>query len=240
MFKKQKKIKEIVESGKPGLYICGAYQFLGNYYKDADGKVIKGLEIFDLYTENPGGNENRLIGNISRECSTLGIRLLGFENHGGRTYLGKDLQPLRKVLKGFGNNGEDDTEGAIYKNSFGTYLHGPILPKNPEFADFLIEKALEIKYKKKITLEKLDDTLEEKSKNGNCQKDWYCNIINTMKVDVSHIAKLANLPLKKDDEKKYEEQLSTSSLDISKIKRSKYGKVSRNFPDHGARKYNHR
>ena len=164
LFKKQKRIKEIIEGGVPGLYICGAYQFLGKYYKDAQGTIIKGLEIFDLYTENPGENENRLIGNISLECSTLGSQLLGFENHGGRTYLGKDLKPLGKVIKGFGNNGEDDTEGSIYKNSFGTYLHGPILPKNPALTDYLIEKALEIKYKEKIKLEKLDDTMEEKAR----------------------------------------------------------------------------
>lgn len=164
LFKKQKRLKEIVESGKPGLYICGAYQFLGNYYKDADGTEIKGLGIFDLYTENPGGSSNRLIGNISLECSTLSTRLLGFENHGGRTYLGNGVTPLGKVLKGFGNNGKDDTEGSTYKNSFGTYLHGPILPKNPQLTDYLIEKALEIKYKTEVRLGKLDDSLEDKAR----------------------------------------------------------------------------
>jgi len=164
LFKKRNVLKKIIEKGIPGLYICGAYQFLGNYYKEANGHVIEGLEIFNIHTENPGENKKRLIGNISLESSTISYRLLGFENHGGRTYLGNGIKPFGKVLKGFGNNGEDETEGAIYKNSFGTYLHGPILPKNPKLADYLIEKALEIKYKKKITLEILDYSLEEKAR----------------------------------------------------------------------------
>jgi CobQ-like glutamine amidotransferase family enzyme len=164
LFKKQKVLKKIIDSGTPGLYICGAYQFLGKYYKQANGNIIKGLEIFDLHTENPGESKKRLIGNISFDCSTLSYRLLGFENHGGRTYLGNDIKPFGTVLSGFGNNGEDKTEGAIYNNSFGTYLHGPILPKNPKLADYLIEKALNIKYKNKITLKKLDDSLEEKAR----------------------------------------------------------------------------
>jgi len=86
--------------------------------------------------------------------------LVGFENHGGRTYLGKNVAPLAKVIKGFGNNGEDKTEGAVYKNAVATYLHGPVLPKNPHLADWLIQKALEMKFEKKIELEKLDDSLE--------------------------------------------------------------------------------
>ncbi|MDO8639652.1 MAG: cobalamin biosynthesis protein CobQ, partial [bacterium] len=167
----------------PGLFICGAYQFLGNYYKEADGTIIKGLEILDLHTENPGENCERLIGNIaitpssvimnemrnliSKKMGSIGFAqdnngstIFGFENHGGRTYLGKNVKPFGKVLSGFGNNGEDKTEGAIYKNTFGTYLHGPILPKNPHFADYLIKIALEKKYKKEICLADIDDSLE--------------------------------------------------------------------------------
>ena len=85
--------------------------------------------------------------------------LIGFENHSGKTYLGSDLQPLGSVLKGSGNNGEDKTEGAVYKNAFGCYLHGSLLPKNPHFADYLISKALERRYGH-VKLEPLDDTLE--------------------------------------------------------------------------------
>ncbi len=86
--------------------------------------------------------------------------LVGFENHGGRTFLGNGVKPLAHVIKGFGNNGEDKTEGAVYKNAVATYLHGPVLPKNPHLADWLIQKALEVKFEKKTELEKLDDSLE--------------------------------------------------------------------------------
>jgi len=163
LFKKTDALRSMIEGNIPGVYICGAYQFLGKYYKEASGNIIKGLEIFDLYTENPGENAKRLIGNAVFENETFG-KLIGFENHGGRTYLGRNIQPFGKVIKGFGNNGTDNTEGAIYKNSFGTYLHGPILPKNPLFADYLIGKALEIKYKTTVKLKKINGDLEEKAR----------------------------------------------------------------------------
>lgn len=153
--KKKKTLFEKIESGIPGLYICGAYQFLGHYYKGADGNKIEGLGIFDLYTENL--NQERLIGNLAAQ-SEIGGTLIGFENHGGRTYLGQNIKPLAKVINGFGNNGNDKTEGAIYKNSIGTYLHGPILPKNPRLADYLLEIAVGEK------LEPLDDDLENKAR----------------------------------------------------------------------------
>lgn len=161
LFKAKPIIKDLIEKNVPGLYVCGAYQFLGKYYEEANGDRIEGLGIFDLYTKNPGKSEKRLIGNAAFKSLELNYTLIGFENHGGRTYLGKDLKPFGEVLKGFGNNAKDGFEGAVYKNSFGTYLHGPLLSKNPLFADYLIEKALEVKYKAKVTLEKLDDTLEE-------------------------------------------------------------------------------
>jgi CobQ-like glutamine amidotransferase family enzyme len=160
---KIKALSEMIENGIPGLYICGAYQFLGKYYKEADGTVIDGLGIFDVYTENPGDEVKRLIGNISVDFSDekkYMHTLVGFENHGGRTYLGKTIKPMAKVITGFGNNGEDHTEGAVYKNSYGSYMHGPILPKNPFFADLLIQKALEVKYQTTTELKKLDDELE--------------------------------------------------------------------------------
>lgn len=162
---KMKALKEMIEEEIPGLYICGAYQFLGKYYKEASGSIINGVGVFDLYTENPGENKDRLIGNIVIESGVVAgslprCTLVGFENHGGRTYLGAKTQPLGKVIKGFGNNGKDKTEGAIYKKSFGSYLHGPILPKNPHFTDYLIKLALENKYKETIVLSGLDDSLE--------------------------------------------------------------------------------
>ncbi len=160
--KKTTLLRELIESGTPGLYICGAYQFLGQYYKEANGNKIPGLSILDLYTEHPGEGKERLIGNIIVE-SPIGT-FIGFENHGGRTYLADKNLAFGKVVKGFGNNGEDKTEGIIYKNSIGTYLHGPALPKNPKLADFLIEKALEKKYGKRIKLKPLNDSLEKKAK----------------------------------------------------------------------------
>ena len=162
LIKKRKTLLKLIEKGVPGIYICGAYQFLGKYYKEANGNLLKGLDIFDLYTENPGETKKRLIGNIAVK-SEFGT-LIGFENHGGRTYLGKSLKPLGNVISGFGNNGNDKTEGAIYKNSIGTYLHGPILPKNPELADYLISLALKNKYKKDFKLKKLDDELEQNAR----------------------------------------------------------------------------
>ncbi len=164
LFKAKEIIKNLIEKGVPGLYVCGAYQFLGNYYQEANGNKIEGLKIFDLYTKSPGDRKKRLIGNAAFKSTDLDYTLIGFENHGGRTYLGKNIKPFGKVVKGFGNNGEDGFEGAVYKNSFGTYLHGPILPKNPVFADYLIQKALEVKYGKIIGLEKLDDVLEENAR----------------------------------------------------------------------------
>ncbi len=173
--KKQKLIKELIEKNIPALFVCGAPQLMGNYYEPAEGKRIEGLGIFDMYTEHPGVNKPRLIGNLAAEIILENIKtspytidpnplLVGFENHGGRTYLGALAKPLAKVIKGFGNNGEDETEGVVYKNAIGCYLHGPLLPKNPGLADWLITKALEVKYEKHIKLEVLDDTIEDKAK----------------------------------------------------------------------------
>jgi CobQ-like glutamine amidotransferase family enzyme len=158
--KKHKKIlKEMIENGIPGLFICGGFQFLGNYYKDSDGNKIEGLEIFDLHTISPGLDIPRLIGNvvIKPNIESISTPIVGFENHGGRTTLGKNLEALGEVLKGYGNK-DDGLEGARYKNSFGTYLHGPILPKNPQFADYLLKLALQ-----KDELKPLDDELEIKA-----------------------------------------------------------------------------
>jgi hypothetical protein len=164
LFAKTNELKTRIEKGIPGIYVCGAYQMLGKYYQLPDGSRIPGLEIFDLYTESFGQRKPRLIGNMVAYSEKLNYTLVGFENHGGRTYLGKNIQSLGRVTKGFGNNGIDRTEGAIYKNSIGTYLHGPLLPKNPLLADLLISKALEIKYKTKIPLKKLEDTLENQAR----------------------------------------------------------------------------
>lgn len=169
LMKKQKIIKDLIERDIPALFVCGAPQLMGKYYEPSEGQKIEGLGIFDLHTQHPGPKDDRLIGNVIATIETQNLSspyLVGFENHGGRTFLGKGVKPFAKVIKGFGNNGQDGTEGVAYKNAIGCYLHGPLLPKNPQIADYLIEKALEVKYKKKIKLEKLDDSLEEKAKSA--------------------------------------------------------------------------
>jgi len=180
LYKKKEIIKKIIENNIPALFVCGAPQLMGHYYEPAVGKKIEGLGIFDMYTRHPGPKEDRLIGNLVAEIIEKNILIttaqlsspyvVGFENHGGRTYLGDSVRPLAKVLKGFGNNGQDGTEGVVYKNAIGSYLHGPLLPKNPQIADWLIAKALEIKYKKEIKLEALDDALEQKAQEAILKK----------------------------------------------------------------------
>ncbi len=163
---KGKVLLEMVENEIPGLYVCGAYQFLGNYYKDAYGTEIKGLGVFDMHTESHR-TKPRLIGNIiispTKPYLNPKSLFVGFENHGGRTYLKDKSQAFAKVIKGYGNNGEDGTEGIIYKNSIGTYLHGPILPSNPSLAIKILETALVKKYDKKVKLV-FDDAISQKAK----------------------------------------------------------------------------
>ena len=155
---KDVQIQNAIEGGKVMLAICGGYQMLGKYYKTYDGKMLEYMGALDF---DPEGKPERMIGNYAYKTKE-GIEVVGFENHSGRTYLGNGVEPLGKMIKGYGNNGEDGTEGVRYKNTFGTYSHGPVLPKNPQFADLLISKALENKYGKS-ELAPLDDTLEEKA-----------------------------------------------------------------------------
>ncbi|MBU1031768.1 glutamine amidotransferase [Patescibacteria group bacterium] len=151
---KGKVIKKEIARGVPLLAICGGYQLLGDFYNLHKGPKLPGIGLFPAYTL---ASRDRMIGNIVIE-SMFG-RLAGFENHSGKTYLRKGL-PLGMVIKGFGNNGKDQTEGCIYKNAIGCYMHGSLLPKNPKLADWLLKKALEVKYGKKVDLKPLNDTLE--------------------------------------------------------------------------------
>ena len=154
----QKDFKAYVENYGVVIAICGGYQLLGNYYKTEQG-TMKGLELVDLYTEQ---GEGRLIDNIVLQSDLFDMPIVGFENHGGRTYI-KDNKPLGMVLYGAGNEGKSGFEGVVYKNVIGTYLHGPLLPKNPQLADWLISHALEQKYGKKIELAPLDDSQEKEA-----------------------------------------------------------------------------
>ena len=129
-----------VADGAALLAVCGGYQLMGRSYRDADGTELAGLGIFDMETVHPGSGVARCIGNIA--CRWRGKHLIGFENHGGRTYLGAGARPLAEVVRGFGNNGEDGSEGAVAGTAVGTYLHGSLLPKNPHLADHLLTVAL--------------------------------------------------------------------------------------------------
>lgn len=148
------KIHRLADDNVPMLMVCGLYQLFGKFFKTQDGHVIKGIGLLDCQTY--AGNE-RLIGNTIIETEEFG-QILGYENHSGQTFLGPNAQAFARVIKGAGNNGKDETEGARYKNVIGTYLHGPILPKNPELADFLIEQAVTRKYGE-FTPTVIDDSL---------------------------------------------------------------------------------
>ena len=154
----QKDFKAYVENYGVVIAIWGGYQLLGNNYKTEQG-TMKGLELVDLYTEQ---GEGRLIDNIVLQSDLFDMPIVGFENHGGRTFI-KENKPLGKVLYGAGNDGKSGYEGVVYKNVIGTYLHGPLLPKNPQLADWLISHALEQKYGKKIELAPLDDSQEKEA-----------------------------------------------------------------------------
>ncbi len=132
---------EAVQAGAVLLAICGGYQLLGEYYRDAGGGELEGVGLFSAHTI---AGEGRFIGNevIETEFTGAPLRIAGFENHGGRTWLGEDTRPLGRVIRGHGNNGEDGGEGAVRGNAVGTYLHGPLLPKNTAFTDELIRRAL--------------------------------------------------------------------------------------------------
>jgi lipid II isoglutaminyl synthase (glutamine-hydrolysing) len=151
-------LRDAIDDGVVFLGVCGGYQLSGRFYRGADGEEMRGAGVFDLYTLHPGPKAKRLIGNVAAEWE--GGSLAGFENHGGRTYMGAGAQPLARVIHGYGNDGESGFEGARHENAFGSYLHGPILPKNPAFADKLLSLALARRYGDG-TLAPLDDALEQ-------------------------------------------------------------------------------
>lgn len=154
---KTQAIKDAIADGKTFLAICGGYQMLGHYYKTWDGQMCDFTGALDLYTE---GSRKRMIGNYMFSLEELdGERVVGFENHSGKTYLGPGVNPMGKVLAGYGNNGEDGTEGCRYLNVFATYSHGCLLPKNPVLADHILKTALVRKYGA-VELSPMADVLE--------------------------------------------------------------------------------
>lgn len=166
-------IREEIEKGLVALTICGGFQLFGQYFQTSEGDQIPGIGIFDCHTI---ADQKRLIGNVVvdieksvnewhteidfPEYKGPEKTLVGFENHSGKTFLGSDCKPLGYLKIGLGNQGDGGYEGGVYKNAFGTYLHGSLLPKNPWFADFLITLAYYRRYKKEISLTKLNDTIE--------------------------------------------------------------------------------
>ena len=152
------------DRGAVFLGICGGYQLFGHYYQPHRGKRLNGISLLDAYTV---AGDKRFIGNVTVKTDiTESNTLVGFENHSGLTYLSGETKPIGVTLVGNGNNGVDKTEGARYKNVFGTYLHGSFLPKNPQFADYLLELALEIK------LQPLNDEIEIMAHNMLIKKNY--------------------------------------------------------------------
>lgn len=172
---KAQALKTQLDDGIPGVFTCGSPQLLGHYYEPALGQRIEGLGLLDMASKHPGPEAKRCIGNVIFEITASPLQeeltamigeppvVVGFENHGGRTYL-QSVSPLGKVSIGYGNNGEDGFEGAFHQKAIATYSHGPLLPKNPFLADWLIRTALEKKYQEAVALAPLADHLAEQAR----------------------------------------------------------------------------
>lgn len=165
---KKEELTRAIENNKIFLCINSSFQLLGKYYKTIDNNEVELLGILDFITVEKG---KRFVGNTIYQCDFLKSgscdgKVVGFENHSASTYLGTGVSPLGKVLYGHGNNGEDRTEGAIYKNTFCSYAHGSLLPKNPVLADYLIALALKNKYEEFVSLQDLKDEIEYLARNS--------------------------------------------------------------------------
>jgi lipid II isoglutaminyl synthase (glutamine-hydrolysing) len=136
---KAEPLREAVENGAAFLAVCGGYQLLGRSYRDVAGVELPGIGLLPLRTV---AGAQRMIGDVLLRCDWAGATLAGFENHAGRTLLDPEAEPLGRVLAGFGNDGESGYEGCRYRRAYGTYLHGPLLPRNGWFADHLLADAL--------------------------------------------------------------------------------------------------
>ena len=155
---KQDSLQKATDGGAQILAVCGGYQLLGHYYQTADGARYDGIGMLDVRTE---AGKQRFIGDVVVQTEIPDLEpstLVGFENHSGRTFLGEAAKPLGKVIQGRGNNGSDHTEGVVQGNIIGTYLHGSLLPKNPQLADHIIGRA--IRRRGGGALSKLDDSAE--------------------------------------------------------------------------------
>jgi len=152
------RIREWVEQDAGVLAICGGYQLFGHHYRTAEGEELPGIGVFDVVTVAPGQGAERCVGDVLASARVEGLgEVVGFENHGGRTFLGAAGRPFATVEFGYGNNGDDGTEGAVYREAIGTYLHGPLLPKNPALTDRLLLAALRHRYGPTATLREVED-----------------------------------------------------------------------------------
>lgn len=176
LIKYKENIKKSIDDGVFYLLVCTGFQLFGKYFEDYDGKKIKCLNIFDYYSTQIKTEEQKCIGDIIIESKldNENIKILGFENHNMHT---KNVQnPFGNVLYGKGNDVNSNVEGVMIKNVVGTYMHGPLLSKNPKLADYIIRYCLERKYNKKIKLEQLDDDFEIKAKKEMLDKLLNSNI----------------------------------------------------------------
>ncbi|MGY3704149.1 adenosylcobyric acid synthase [Vagococcus martis] len=151
---KKDAITRYIENDGVMLAICGGFQLLGEYYIGAHGEKIDGIAALPHYTLSQ--DNNRFIGDIEIYNKEFDETYYGFENHNGMTFLGKGEKPLGEVVKGYGNNGKDKTEGVIYKNVIGSYFHGPLLAKNKQLALRLLNMAMKTKYEKTFKLKELN------------------------------------------------------------------------------------
>ncbi len=168
LYKIRHEFRDYIEDGGALLAVCGGYQLLGEYYRTSS-KKIEGLGLLDIYTE---WQARRLVQNVVLDSPYFSMPVVGFVNHGGRTYIG-DYSPLGKVVFGCGNTEQSDQEGLVYKNIIATYLHGPLLPKNPQVCDHLLKQALQRKYGGSVELEPLSDEIEQKANDYIVQR--FCN-----------------------------------------------------------------
>jgi lipid II isoglutaminyl synthase (glutamine-hydrolysing) len=167
---KGESLQEAVDGGAAFLAVCGGYQLLGHFYRDRSGAELPGIGLLPHHTV---AGERRMIGDVLLECQLEpGHRrpLAGFENHAGRTYLDEGAEPLGRVVAGFGNNGEDGVEGSRVGNALGTYLHGPLLPRNPWLADWLIGRALSRRLGDVPDLEPLPDDFESSAQRVSAER----------------------------------------------------------------------
>jgi CobQ-like glutamine amidotransferase family enzyme len=167
---KGESLREAADGGAAFLAVCGGYQLLGRFYRDRSGAELPGVGLLPHHTV---AGERRMIGDVLLECELEpGQRrtLAGFENHAGRTYLDEGGEPLGRVVAGFGNNGEDGVEGSRIGNALGTYLHGPLLPRNPWLADWLIGKALARRLGDMPDLEPLPDDFESSAQRVSAER----------------------------------------------------------------------